>query len=77
MDTIIFHYNKAHNADPQGIAPWIIKYKGQTHYVWHFESTRGFSTKETPDNPHTKASIRFKGTLELREEDGKLCAYIT
>ena len=40
------------------------------------ESTRGFTTKETPDNSHTKASIKFKGVLELKEIDGKLCAFI-
>lgn len=39
-------------------------------------SERGFSTKETPDNPHTKASIKFRGILELREIDGQLHAFI-
>jgi hypothetical protein len=29
----------------------------------------GFSTKETPNNPHTKGSIKIKGYLTL-EEDG-------
>lgn len=31
----------------------------------------GFSTKETPDNPHTKASLKVKGVLSIIEyEDG-------
>lgn len=36
----------------------------------------GFSTKETPDSEHTKASIKFRGSLELREVDGQLHAFI-
>ncbi|VDM10415.1 unnamed protein product [Wuchereria bancrofti] len=36
------------------IPQWVIKTKGQTFYVNHLESNVGFSTKETPDNPHTK-----------------------
>jgi len=62
---IVFHYNKAHNQDST-IAPWIVKAKGQTHYVHHFTSEVGFSTKETPDNPHTKASLMLRGTLEIQ-----------
>lgn len=77
METIVFHFNKAHITDPQGIPPWVIKYKGETHYVWHVNSEVGFSTKETPDNPHTKGSIKFKGNLELKEVDNKLIARIT
>jgi hypothetical protein len=39
---------------------WVLKAKGKTYYVKHVESTVGWSTKETPDNPHTKGSIKFK-----------------
>lgn len=69
-ERVIFHYNKAHNTDPT-IPTWVIKHKGQTYYVWHIESEVGFKTKETPDSPHTKGSIQFKGKLEIIEIDGK------
>lgn len=75
-DRIVFHYNKAHNQDPENIPPWTIKHKGQTHYCWHLESRIGFSTKETPDNDATKGSIQFRGTLELLTVDGRLHALI-
>lgn len=65
-ERIVFHFNKAHNQD-QTIPPWVIKHKGTSHYVNHMESSRGFSTKETPDNEHTKAAIQFKGRLEIKE----------
>lgn len=77
-DDIVFHYNKKHNED-QTIPPWVVKYKGESHYVHHLE-TNGrvkFSTKETPDNPHTKGSLKFKGNLKLIEEDGVVTAYIS
>jgi hypothetical protein len=63
---IILHYNKKHSQD-QRIPPWVIKYKGQTYYVNHVDVSKdvGFSTKETPDNPHTKGSIKFKGKLKI------------
>jgi hypothetical protein len=37
----------------------------------------GFSTKETPDNPHTKAALKVKGVLTLVEyEDGTIEANV-
>jgi len=39
---------------------WVIKAKGETHYVNHVTSQVGWSTKETPGNPATKGSIKFK-----------------
>ncbi len=75
-DRIVFHFNKASLGD-SSIPPWTLKTRGQTHYVWHLESAVGFSTKETPDNPHTRGSIQFRGHLDLREVSGKLHAYIT
>lgn len=67
-DKIVFHFNKAHNLDPS-IPPWVIKLNGETHYVNHIyiEPGVGFSTKETPDNVHTKASCVVKGTLQISE----------
>lgn len=72
-DRVVFHFNKASIADPS-VPPWVLKSRGQTHYVWHFESLVGFSTKETPDNPHTKGSLQFRGTLSFHEVDGRLHA---
>lgn len=76
VQRIVFHYNKSHNQD-QTIPPWIVKHKGQSYYVNHMNSTVGFSTKETPDNEHTKAAIMFRGKLEIVEEDGQTIANIT
>ena len=63
---IIFHFNKMHLKDAS-IPMWVIKAKGETYYVDHVdvESGVGFSTKETPDNPSTKGSIKFKAKLEI------------
>ena len=74
---IIFHFNKKHLQDPS-IPMWVIKYKGKTYYVNHVDVSEGvgFSTKETPDNPHTKGSLKFKGNLELIETDNGLNAKI-
>jgi hypothetical protein len=75
---IAFHFNKKHLEDPN-IPMWVIKSKGQTHYVHHVDVDKGvgFSTKETPDNPSTKGSIKFKGFLNLVYEDNMIIAKIT
>ena len=73
---IVFHYNKAHNADTS-IPTWIVKHKGQTHYVNHLDSEVGFTTKETPDNDHTKGALQFRGCLSIIKEDGQITARIT
>lgn len=73
---IIFHFNKKYLED-NSIPMWTIKTKGETYYVHHMESSIGFSTKETPDNPHTKGSIKFKGRLKIDKKDnGELVATI-
>ena len=63
---IIMHFNKMHLID-SNIPMWVIKVKGSTYYVDHVDvdSGVGFSTKETPNNPHTKGSLKFKGKLEI------------
>lgn len=63
---IVVHYNKQHNID-QSIPPWVVKVKGQTYYVNHFEVSPGigFSSKESPDNEHTKAALKFKSKLVI------------
>jgi len=57
---------------------WVIKCRGDTYYVHHVDVSPGvgFSTKETPENPHTKGSIKIKGQLNLTEENNKLIAKI-
>jgi hypothetical protein len=49
---------------------WIIKCRGDTYYVDHVDvdSGVGFSTKETPNNPHTKGSIKLKGYLTIEND---------
>jgi hypothetical protein len=39
---------------------WVLKVKGESYYVNHVECDAPWSTKETPDNPHTKGSIKIK-----------------
>lgn len=64
---VIFHFNKGHLKDPT-IPMWVVKAKGQTHYVDHVESDASWSTKETPDNPSTKGSLKFRNVdLEIQE----------
>ncbi len=48
---------------------WILKIKGQTYYCETVHSTVGFSTKETPDNSHTKGSLKFKNVF-VKIENG-------
>ena len=55
----IFHFNRAHISDPT-IPMWVIKAKGETHYVHHVTANCPWSTKETPNNPSTKGSLKFK-----------------
>lgn len=75
INRIVFHYNKQHNID-QSVPPWTVKHKGISYYVNHMDSKVGFSTKETPDNEMTKASIQFKGKLKIIEENGITTAEI-
>lgn len=75
---IVFHFNKKHLTDPN-IPMWVIKCRGDTHYVHHVDVSPGvgFSTKETPNNPHTKGSIKIKGYLTLVEDgDNNIIAKI-
>jgi hypothetical protein len=74
---IIFHFNKMSLQDPN-VPMWVIKAKGETHYVDHvdMESGVGFSTKETPDNPSTNGSIKFKAKLRIEKQDNRVVATI-
>jgi hypothetical protein len=59
---VVFHFNKAHLAD-QTIPMWVLKFHGETLYVNHVNCRLPWSTKETPDNPSTKGSIKVKNAL--------------
>jgi hypothetical protein len=74
---IIFHFNKKHLEDTS-IPMWVIKTRGETYYVDHLEVDKGigFSSKETPDNPHTKGSLKFKGRLSIVNENNQIIAKI-
>jgi len=71
---MVFHFNKKHLEDPS-VPMWIIKAKGESYYVEHVECSVPWSTKETPDNSHTKGSIKVKDCLVTI--DGENCASIT
>lgn len=65
---VIFHFNKAHLSDPS-IPMWVLKAKGETYYVNHVDCNASWSTKETPDNSHTKGSIKVKDCTLIIDED--------
>ena len=48
---------------------WVLKTHGETYYVDHVDSTLPWTTKETPDNNHTKGSLKFKRCLLTINED--------
>ena len=45
------------------IPMWVLKTHGETFYVDHVDAEMPWSTKETPDNSHTKGSLKFKEAL--------------
>lgn len=65
---IVFHFNKKHLED-QTIPMWVLKFHGETYYVNHVECNVPWSTKETPDNSHTKGSIKVKNCLLQIDDD--------
>lgn len=64
----MFHFNKKHLED-QTIPPWVLKFHGETYYVNHVECNVPWSTKETPENSHTKGSIKVKNCLLTIDEN--------
>lgn len=72
-DNVVFHFNKAHLTDPT-IPMWVVKTKGKTFYVNHVDCNLPWSTKETPNNPHTKGSIKIKDCLLTIDQNN--CASI-
>lgn len=67
-EDIVFHFNKMHLTD-SSVPMWTLKHKGQTYYVHHMivDPGVGFSTKETPENSHTKGSLKIKGRLIIEK----------
>lgn len=65
---MVFHFNKASLID-SSVPSWVVKAKGQTYYVKHVTSKAPWSTKETPDNPSTKGSIKFKNVDVIIDDD--------
>lgn len=71
---VIFHFNKKHLEDPT-IPMWVLKTKGKSYYVEHVDCRVPWSTKETPENSHTKGSIKIKNCLLTIDDDN--CATLS
>ena len=54
---------------------WVLKLRGETFYVNHVDCSVPWSTKETPDNAHTKGAIKVKDCLVTIDDDN--CAKIS
>jgi hypothetical protein len=50
---------------------WVVKTHGETFYVEHVDAAIPWSTKETPDNPSTKGSLKFKECLLVINDDNE------
>lgn len=53
---------------------WVLKLRGETFYVNHVDCSVPWSTKETPDNAHTKGAIKVKSCLVTIDDEN--CASI-
>ena len=65
---VVFHFNKKHLED-ETIPMWVLKFHGETYYVNHVDCSIPWSTKETPNNSHTKGSIKVKEALLTIDDD--------
>ena len=65
---VVFHFNKKHLED-ETVPMWVLKFHGETYYVNHVDCEVPWSTKETPDNTHTKGSIKVKEVLVTIDPD--------
>ena len=65
---MVFHFNKKHLEDPE-IPMWVLKAKGESYYVNHVTCSVPWSTKETPNNSHTKGSIKVKDCVVVIDDD--------
>ena len=52
---------------------WVLKTQGETFYVNHVDCAIPWSTKETPENSHTKGSIKVKEVLLTIDENNCAC----
>lgn len=50
---------------------WVIKTHGETFYVAHVTCELPWSTKETPDNSHTRGSIKVRDCLLTISDDNE------
>ena len=66
----MFHFNKKHLQD-SSVPMWILKTGGKSYYVEHVDCQSPWSTKETPDNSHTKGSIKVKDCLLTIDENNQ------
>ena len=65
---IDFHFNKK-SMEFDFVPMWVVKARGKTFYVHHMDCQAGFTTRETPEHPSTKGSLRVKrGTLSISAE---------
>jgi hypothetical protein len=57
---------------------WVVKTGGETFYLEEVEFANvSFSTKQTPNNPHTKGSLKFKNVmLEINNGKGRITSCI-
>lgn len=66
---IDFHFNKK-SMEFDFIPMWVVKARGKSYYCNSVVSNIGFSTRENPEHPSTKGSLRIKrGTLKI-DADG-------
>lgn len=71
---VVFHFNKKHLEDST-VPMWVVKSHGVTFYVNHVDAEIPWTTKETPDNSHTKGSLKFKQCKLVIDDDN--CATLS
>jgi hypothetical protein len=71
---IVFHFNKGHLFNDL-LPMWVVKCKGKVFYVHHVKSDVPWDTKETPNNPSTKGSIKFKNAGVQIDKNGNAHIY--
>lgn len=65
---IDFHFNKK-SLEFDFIPTWVVKARGKSFYVNHMDCQAPWTTRETPDHPSTKGSLRIKkGTLSINKD---------
>ena len=65
---IDFHFNKISLEFPF-MPMWTLKAKGRSYYLNHIDCQAPWTTRETPDNPSTKGSLRIRrGNIYISSE---------